>query len=75
MEVNDRPTQSGGDDENTTKASKANDNAFMMVIYRKLVHFLMNELKLWGKHLLIAYVYFLTSMKSALKLLDITVIS
>ena len=56
MEVNDRPIQSGGDDENTTKASKADDNTFTMVIYQKLVHFLMNELKLWGKHLLIAYV-------------------
>ena len=56
MEVNDRLIQSGGDDENTTKASKADDNAFTMVIYRKLVHFLMNELKLWEKHFLIAYV-------------------
>ena len=56
MEVNDRPIQSGGDDENMTKASKADDNAFMMVIYRKLVHFLINELKLWGKNFLIAYV-------------------
>jgi len=42
MEVNDRPKQSGGDDENTTKASEVDDNAFMMVIYRKLVHFLMS---------------------------------
>ena len=42
MEVNDRPIQSGGDDENTTKASKAEDNTFTMVIYRKLVHFLMS---------------------------------
>ena len=56
MEVNDRPIQSGGDDENTTKASKLDDNAFTMVIYQKLVHFLMNELKLWGKHLLTTYV-------------------
>ena len=32
-----------------------------------------NELKRWGKHFLIAYVYFLTSMKSALKLLDLVV--
>jgi hypothetical protein len=42
MEVNDRLKKSGGDDENTTKASKADDNAFTMVIYRKLVHFLMS---------------------------------
>ena len=42
VEVNDRLIQSGGDDENTTKASKADDNAFTMVIYRKLVHFLMS---------------------------------
>ena len=42
MEVNDRPIQSGGDDENTTKASKADDNTFTMVIYQKLVHFLMS---------------------------------
>ena len=42
MEVNDRPIKSGGDDKNTTKASKANNNTFMMVIYRKLVHFLMS---------------------------------
>ena len=55
MEVNDRPKQSGGDDENMTKVSEADDNAFTMVIYRKLVHFLTNELGLWGKHLLIAY--------------------
>ena len=41
MGVNDRPIQSRGDNEKTTKASKANDNTFMMVIYRKLVHFLM----------------------------------
>jgi len=32
MEVNDQPKQSGGDDENTTKASEADDNAFTMVI-------------------------------------------
>ena len=42
MEVNDWPIQSGGDDENTTKASKADDNAFTMVIYWKLVNFLMS---------------------------------
>ena len=48
MEVNDRPIHSGGDDENMIKASKDDDNAFTMVIYRKLVHFLMNELKVWG---------------------------
>ena len=42
MEVNDRPIKSGGDDENTTKASKADDNAFTMVIHQKLVHFLMS---------------------------------
>ena len=40
--MNDRPIQSRSDDENTTKASKADDNTFMMVIYRKLVHFLMS---------------------------------
>lgn len=42
MEVNDRPKHNGGDDENTIKASEADDNAFTMVIYRKLVHFLMS---------------------------------
>ena len=42
MEVNDRLKQSGGDDENTTKVSKADDNAFTMVIYWKMVHFLMS---------------------------------
>jgi len=47
MEVNDRLKQSGGDGKNTTKAQKSDDNAFTMVIYRKLVHFF-NELKLWG---------------------------
>jgi len=46
MEVNDRPKQSGGDDENMTKASEVDDNAFTMVIYWKMVHFLKNELKL-----------------------------
>ena len=42
MEVNDWPIWSGGDDENTTKASKADDKAFTMVIYPTLVHFLMS---------------------------------
>ena len=42
MEVNDRLKQSGGDGKNTTGAQKADDNAFTMVIYRKLVHFLMS---------------------------------
>ena len=42
MGVNDQPIQSGGDDENMTKASKADDNTFMMVIYWKLVPFLMS---------------------------------
>jgi len=42
MEVNDQPIRSGGDDENKTKASKANDKAFMMIIYQRLVHFLMS---------------------------------
>ena len=42
MEVNDRPKQSGGDDENMTRASKADQNTFTMVIYRKFVHFLMS---------------------------------
>ena len=42
VEVNDRPIQRGGDDENTTKASKSDDNTFMMVIYRKMVNFLMS---------------------------------
>jgi len=56
MDVNDRPKQSGGDDENTTKVQSFDDNAFTMVVYPKLVHFLMNELKLCGKHLLTAYV-------------------
>jgi len=39
MEVNDRPKQSGGDDENMTKASDTDEDAFTMVIYWKLVHF------------------------------------
>jgi len=42
MEVNDQPIWSGGDDENTSKASKADDKAFTMVIYWRLVHFLMS---------------------------------
>ena len=42
MEANDRPKQSGGDDENTTKASKADGNTFTIVIYQKMVHFLMS---------------------------------
>ena len=42
MEVNDQPIQSGGYDENTTKASKVDDNTFTKVIYRKMVHFLMS---------------------------------
>jgi len=42
MEVNEMPKQSGGDDENMTKASKADGNTFIMVIYRKMVHFLMS---------------------------------
>jgi len=33
MEVNDWPKQSGGDDENTTKVSEADEDAFTMVIY------------------------------------------
>ena len=41
MEVNDHPIWSGGDDENMTKASKVDDKAFTMVIYWRLVHFLM----------------------------------
>ena len=42
MEVNDRPKESGGDDDNTTKASKADGNTFKMVIYREMVYFLMS---------------------------------
>ena len=40
MEVNYRPIQSGGDDENTTKAFKGWSTTFTMVIYREIVHFL-----------------------------------
>ena len=72
MEVSDRPKQSGGDDENMTKASMVDDNTFTMVIYRKLVHFLMS-LNSGGtfSHCLCL---FLTSLNSTLKLLDIMVI-
>ena len=42
MEAYYRLKRSGGDDENTTKAKKADDNAFTMVIYRGSVHFLMS---------------------------------
>jgi hypothetical protein len=60
MEVNDRPKKSGGDGEH--------DQGFKRL---KIIHSqwlftgngsFFNELKLWGKHLLIAYVYFLTSL-------------
>ena len=65
MGVNDRLKQSGGDDENTTKAQK-------MVIRHSQWLFtgsFFNELKHWGKHFLMTYVYFLTSLNYALKLL------
>ena len=42
MEVNDWLKQSGGDGKNTTRAQKVDDNPFIMVIYQKLVHFLMS---------------------------------
>ena len=42
MEAYDRLKQSGGDGKNTTRAQKADNNAFAMVIYRRLVHFLMS---------------------------------
>ena len=71
MEVNDRlKKQSGGDDENTTKAQKLTIRHSQWLFTGSFF----NELKLWGKHLLIAYVYFLTSLNSALKLLVIMVI-
>jgi len=34
--------RSGGDDQNTSKALKADGKAFTMVIYQRLVHFLMS---------------------------------
>ena len=66
MEVNDRPIQSGGDDENTTKALKAE------VLHSRWLFTcsFFNELKHGEKHLLMTYVYFLTSLYYALKLLD-----
>jgi len=66
MEVNDRPIQSGGDDENTTKALKAE------VLHSQWLFTcsFFNELKRGEKHLLMTYVYFLTRLNYALKLLD-----
>ena len=55
--------KSGGDGANTTKAFMADEVTFTKVIYREMIHFLMSL------NLLKAYVYFLTSMNSALKLL------
>ena len=66
MEVNDRPIQSGGDAENTTKDLKAE------VLHSRWLFAcsFFNELKREEKHLLMAYVYFLTSLNYVLKLLD-----
>ena len=65
MEVNDRLKQSGGDDDNTAKAQK------LVIRYSQWLFTgsFFNELKLWGKYLLMTYVYLLTSLNSALKLL------
>ena len=65
MEAYDRLKQSGGDDENMTKAQKLAIRNSQWLFTGSFF----NELKLWGKHLLIAYVYFLMSFNSALKLL------
>jgi len=62
MEVNDRPIQSGGDDENTTTEVLHSRWLFACSFF--------NELKREEKHLLMAYVYFLTSLNYVLKLLD-----
>ena len=69
MEVNDRPIQSGGDDENTTKALKAEVLHSRWLFTGKVGSFF-NELKCGEKHLLMTYVYFLTSLNYVLKLLD-----
>jgi len=66
MEVNDRPIQSGGDDENTTKDLKAE------VLHSRwlFTYSFFNEIKRGEKHFLMTYVYFLTSLNYVLKLLD-----
>jgi len=66
MEVNDEPMQSGGDDENTTKAL----NAEILHSRWLFTCSFFNELKCGEKHLLMTYVYFLTSLNYVLKLLD-----
>ena len=65
IEVNDQLKHSGGDDENTTKAQKLTIRHSQWLFTGSFF----NELKLWGKHLLMTYVYFLTSLNYALKLL------
>jgi len=66
MEMNDRPMQSGGDGENTTKALKAE------VLHSRWLFTcsFFNALKRGKKHLLMTYVSFLTSLNYVLKLLD-----
>ena len=52
------------------RASKADNKTFTIVIY---LFIFFNELKCEEKHLLMTYVYFLTSLNYALKLLDLVV--
>ena len=69
MEVNDWPIQSGGDDENTTRALKA-EVLHSRWFLPEIGSFFFIELKHRGKHLLMTYAYFLTSLNYVLKLLD-----
>ena len=63
--MNDRLKQRGGDGENTTKAQKLAIKHSQWLFTRSFF----NELKCGDKHLLMTYVYFLTSLNYALKLL------
>lgn len=66
MEVNDRPIQSGGDDENMTKDLKAE----VVHSWWLFTCSFFNELKHGEKHFLMTYVYFLMSLNYVLKLLE-----
>jgi len=63
MEVNDRPMQSGGDDENMTKALKTE------ILHSRWLFTcsFFNELKRGEKHLIMTYVYFFNELELCAK--------